>query len=855
VNNSVEDFAFRFSRVFEPNAKQEDVFDGVARECVMSALDGYNSTVFAYGQTGSGKTFSITGGTATYNDRGLIPRALSLIYDEVARRSECQWTISISYLQIYNDKGQDLLNRGVDARTLEELPAVTVHETDDEVVLKGLEARPSASVNDALNLLFLGDTNRLYCETPMNKTSSRSHCIFTISLEARQHGTAIVRRSKLNLVDLAGSERVGRTGVTGTVLTEAKYINLSLHYLEHVIHSLSEQARGKREHVPYRNSFMTMVLRDSLGGNCRTTMLATAHPGLDQLWETLSTCRFAQRVASIKQDAHVNEEQDPTVLIRQLKQEVAQLKEQVAFLSGGKDADPGRQLSNDELSRCRDLVQRFLSADAATAAMGLVGAGSDMARIQACFKILRDMALGKGATTVPAPPSAAGAAATAGRVGGGATPPPSDGVPVGGSSLDRAAAAALQDEVRRLRASLQMKENEMSLLFDVVQRHQLQDTSAPLGAASGGAAAAAATQQQQQQPGASVGSFGAAAPQPPRPTEVPMTQQQRDAANAVAAATLSNGADYDLAALSDPALLQDRATAFEAFRRSFRKYEQIAGAHTELQERYKTAKGIAGEVNTLIETMKAAKFKVQQLRAARALQTAPSSGGGADEATAEEQQLLHQLQHEMKPKWQEKTSALAKEKERIEHMQLLMRRTQEQLIRDFEAWFGARQDQLKKAGATVAPLDASATTSAVQQAFAPRPPAAAPSSTGGAFLPSIAQPQPTAAYHYPAPSSAPAAAAARLPAVGPGAGGGAAALAVRGDFSIAPSYSAPGSAIGPRSSLGGVVGGGSASGGTGLVPPSTGNPAADAELARLYQARAAMRASLGAGGGASGPTN
>jgi hypothetical protein len=344
-----------------------------------------------------------------------------------------------------------------------------------------------------------------------------------------------------------------------------------------------------------------------------------------------------------------------------------------------------------------------------------------------------------------------------------------------------------------------------------------------------------------------------------------MTQQQRDAANAVAAATLSNGADYDLAALSDPALLQDRATAFEAFRRSFRKYEQIAGAHTELQERYKTAKGIAGEVNALIETMKAAKFKVQQLRAARALQTAPSSGGGADEATAEEQQLLHQLQHEMKPKWQEKTSALAKEKERIEHMQLLMRRTQEQLIRDFEAWFNARQDQLKKAGATVAPLDAmgaaASATGAVQQAFAPRPPAVVPSSApagGGAFLPSIAQSQPTASYHYPAPSSAPAAAATRLPAVGPvvaGTGGGA-ALAVRGDFSMVPSYSAPGSAIGPRSSLGVAVGsGGTASGGAGLVPPSTGNPAADAELARLYQARAAMRASLGAGGGASGPTN
>ena len=139
-------------------------------------------------------------------------------------------------------------------------------DEDGRTHLRNLSAQVARSEEEALNLLFMGDTNRVISETPMNEASSRSHCIFTIGIDARRAGSDVVRRSKLHLVDLAGSERAKKTGIEGTVFKEARYINLSLHYLEQVIIALQE----KQKYVPYRNSMMTSVLRDSLGGNCKT---------------------------------------------------------------------------------------------------------------------------------------------------------------------------------------------------------------------------------------------------------------------------------------------------------------------------------------------------------------------------------------------------------------------------------------------------------------------------------------------------------------------------------------------------------------------------------------------------------
>ncbi|XP_006107047.1 kinesin-like protein KIF6 [Myotis lucifugus] len=171
----------------------------------------------------------------------------------------------------------------------------------------------------------------MIAETPMNQASTRSHCIFTIHLSSKEPGSATVRHAKLHLVDLAGSERVAKTGVGGQLLTEAKYINLSLHYLEQVIIALSEKHRS---HIPYRNSMMTSVLRDSLGGNCMTTMIATLSLEKRNIDESISTCRFAQRVALIKNEAVLNEEIDPRLMIARLQKEVQELRDELALVTG-----------------------------------------------------------------------------------------------------------------------------------------------------------------------------------------------------------------------------------------------------------------------------------------------------------------------------------------------------------------------------------------------------------------------------------------------------------------------------------------------------------------------------------------
>jgi kinesin family protein 6/9 len=153
-----------------------------------------------------------------------------------------------------------------------------------------------------------------------------------MGIECRVVGTDKVRRSKLHLVDLAGSERVAKTNSSGSVLTEAKYINSSLFFLEMVIVALYEKSKGQRDYIPYRNSMMTSVLRDSLGGNCKTIMIATINPEAAHTEESLSTCKFAQRVSLIKNKALLNEETDPTVIIKRLKDELLNLREEVAFL-------------------------------------------------------------------------------------------------------------------------------------------------------------------------------------------------------------------------------------------------------------------------------------------------------------------------------------------------------------------------------------------------------------------------------------------------------------------------------------------------------------------------------------------
>lgn len=234
---------------------------------IQAGLDGFNGTIFAYGQTGSGKTFTVTGGPEKYEDRGIIPRSLSALFNQFKKRTDYIYSVHVSYLEIYQDVGYDLLDPKLEthAKSLDDLPKVSLMEDEDgNIHLRNLSAHPAATEEDALNLLFLGDTNRTTSETPMNLASSRSHCIFTIFITAVQVGSDVTRKSKIHLVDLAGSERVFKTKAAGALLSESKYINLSLHFLEMCIVALQNRAKSGSTHIPYRNSMMTSVLRDSL---------------------------------------------------------------------------------------------------------------------------------------------------------------------------------------------------------------------------------------------------------------------------------------------------------------------------------------------------------------------------------------------------------------------------------------------------------------------------------------------------------------------------------------------------------------------------------------------------------------
>ncbi|XP_026209605.1 kinesin-like protein KIF6 isoform X1 [Anabas testudineus] len=387
VNNKKECYKFRFQRVFDQAVKQEDIFENIAKPVADSVLAGYNGTIFAYGQTGSGKTFTITGGAERYSDRGIIPRTLSYLYERFSQDNSMVYTTHISYLEIYNETGYDLLDSRHEASRLEDLPKVLIMEDPDQNIhLRNLSLQQSANEEEALNLLFLGDTNRMIAETPMNQASTRSHCVFTVHLCRREPGSATLRRSKLHLVDLAGSDRVSKTGLNGQLLTEAKYINLSLHYLEQVIIALSEK---KRSHIPYRNSMLTSVLRDSLGGNCMTTMIATMAADKRNLDESISTCRFAQRVALIKNEAVLNEELDPALLIERLKREIQSLKEELAMSTGEQRDD---QLTVEEIQKLEDLVKAFLDDPDPDMTLLL---GPDMRKIQYCFSMLKRMILAK----------------------------------------------------------------------------------------------------------------------------------------------------------------------------------------------------------------------------------------------------------------------------------------------------------------------------------------------------------------------------------------------------------------------------------------------------------------------------
>uniref|UniRef100_A0A3Q4BF48 Kinesin-like protein n=1 Tax=Mola mola TaxID=94237 RepID=A0A3Q4BF48_MOLML len=286
-----------FDRVLPPNTEQVQVYDTCARQIVKDVLGGYNGTIFAYGQTSSGKTHTMEGNLHDPQLMGIIPRISRDIFDHIYSMDEnLEFHIKVSYFEIYLDKIRDLLD--VSKTNL------AVHEDKNRVpFVKGCTERFVSSPDEVMDVIDEGKANRHVAVTNMNEHSSRSHSIFLINIKQENVETELKLSGKLYLVDLAGSEKVSKTGAEGAVLDEAKNINKSLSALGNVIAALSE---GSKTHVPYRDSKMTRILQDSLGGNCRTTIIICCSPSVYNEAETKSTLMFGQRAKTIKNTVSVN---------------------------------------------------------------------------------------------------------------------------------------------------------------------------------------------------------------------------------------------------------------------------------------------------------------------------------------------------------------------------------------------------------------------------------------------------------------------------------------------------------------------------------------------------------------------
>ncbi|XP_041639014.1 kinesin heavy chain [Cheilinus undulatus] len=289
--------SYVFDQVFPTNTTQEQVYNACAKQIVKDVLGGYNGTIFAYGQTSSGKTYTMEGNLHDPQGMGIIPRIAEDIFEHIFAMDEnLEFHIKVSYFEIYMDKIRDLLD--VTKTNL------SVHEDKYRVpYVKGCTERFVTSPEEVMDVIDEGKANRHIAVTNMNEHSSRSHSIFLINIKQENVETEQKLCGKLYLVDLAGSEKVSKTGAEGAVLDEAKNINKSLSALGNVISSLAE---GTKSHVPYRDSKMTRILQDSLGGNCRTTMFICCSPSSYNDVETKSTLMFGQRAKTIRNTVTVN---------------------------------------------------------------------------------------------------------------------------------------------------------------------------------------------------------------------------------------------------------------------------------------------------------------------------------------------------------------------------------------------------------------------------------------------------------------------------------------------------------------------------------------------------------------------
>ncbi|KAK7375206.1 hypothetical protein VNO78_35899 [Psophocarpus tetragonolobus] len=338
---------FTFDLVADENVSQEKLFKVAGLPMVENCMGGYNSCMFAYGQTGSGKTHTmlgdIEGGTRRHSvNCGMTPRIFEQLFSRIQKEKEdrreekLKFTCKCSFLEIYNEQILDLLDPSSNNLQIRE-------DSKKGVYVENLKEIEVTYAREVIQLLIQGAANRKVAATNMNRASSRSHSVFTCIIESQweSQGVTHFRYARLNLVDLAGSERQKSSGAEGERLKEATNINKSLSTLGLVIMNLVSISNGKSLHVPYRDSKLTFLLQDSLGGNSKTIIIANISPSICSSLETLSTLKFAQRAKFIKNNAIVNEDASGDVLamriqIQQLKKEVSRLR---GLVGGGEIQD------------------------------------------------------------------------------------------------------------------------------------------------------------------------------------------------------------------------------------------------------------------------------------------------------------------------------------------------------------------------------------------------------------------------------------------------------------------------------------------------------------------------------------
>ena len=376
LNNLTKSYEFKFNDIFEPDTSQEEIFKKIGTKIIDTSLEGYNSTLFCYGQTGSGKTYTICGDNNSNNsnktsnknqnkNKGIIPRLLVSFFNKIKEKQNSNnniiYSIYISYIEIYNENAYDLFDKSHFNSPLENWKKIIVYEDNyGNIVMKNMSMIKVENEEQALDLLETGNYMRHASSTSMNMASSRSHAIFSIIIEGKNNSTDIMTISKINLVDLAGSERLKSGNKNDTLYNETRYINLSLSFLEQVIVSLENKDKGKISHIPYRNSLMTTILKDSLGGNCKTILIANASSDIKYIDETLSTMRFALRCSKVKNEISKNEHIDLTVLINQLQTENFFLKKIIKENNLGGVGGRGG-MSEFEKDECKIIISDYLN--------------------------------------------------------------------------------------------------------------------------------------------------------------------------------------------------------------------------------------------------------------------------------------------------------------------------------------------------------------------------------------------------------------------------------------------------------------------------------------------------------------